>query len=183
MKGAIGVIELNSIAKGLMAVDLCLKTAALNVLMAQTVCPGKYLIVADGSISSIKSAVEAVKEEFAEYIIDVAVLGNIHIDVFKAIGNQMPIPENGNALGVLELFTVPAGILAADHCAKTAVVRLADIQLARGMAGKSVIFLTGDIGAVQAAVDSVVAQYGAEGLLGSSAVLASPHEELWPVIW
>lgn len=183
MKGAIGVIELNSIAKGIQAVDVCLKTATLQLWMAQAVCPGKYLIVAEGSISSVKSAMESVQKQFEPYIIDAALLGNLHPDVFLAIGKQAPVAQRGSALGILELFTVPAGILAADHCAKTAVVKLTDLQLARGMAGKSVVYLTGDIGAVQAAVDAVVAQYGAEGLLGSFAVLASPHEDLWPVIW
>lgn len=183
MQGAVGVIEINSIAKGLMAVDLCLKTATVNILTAQTVCPGKYLIIIEGSISSIKSALEATENGYGEYIIDATLLGNIHADIFNAIGGQVPMDDKGNALGVIELFTVPAGILAADHCAKTAVVKLVDIQLARGMAGKSVVYLTGDIGAVQAAIDAVEIKYGAEGLLGGCAVLASPHKDIWPVIW
>ena len=42
---AIGILESNSIAKGIEAMDMVLKAADTRLLYARTVCPGKYTIL------------------------------------------------------------------------------------------------------------------------------------------
>ena len=44
MRGAIGVLEIASVAKGVVAADTCIKTAEVELLFCQAVCPGKYLV-------------------------------------------------------------------------------------------------------------------------------------------
>ncbi|MGI6285045.1 BMC domain-containing protein [Neomoorella humiferrea] len=182
MEGAVGVLEIASVARGIMVTDTCLKTANIQLLFAQPVCPGKYLIIIGGEVAAVQAALEAVDLEPTSEIVDKTLLGNIHPDVFAAIAGQTPVNMEG-ALGVVELFTVPAGILAADLCAKAAVVQLIDLQMARGLGGKAVLYIRGEVGAVSMAIKAVEKQFGQEGLLGATAIIAAPHPELWPKIW
>ena len=57
------------------------------------------------------------------------------------------------ALGILETFDAAAIIQAADVAAKTAVVTLMELRIARGMCGKSYLMLTGEVAAVEAAIE------------------------------
>ncbi len=51
---AIGLVELNSIAKGIEASDILAKTADVTILVAKTICPGKYIVLIGGSVSNVK---------------------------------------------------------------------------------------------------------------------------------
>jgi len=181
MSGAVGVLEVAAVAKGVLVADICLKTAKVELLSAQAVCPGKYMIIIGGEVSAVKEAVQA-SLKAVEEIADSVIMGNIHDQVFAAIAGQTPIKNEG-ALGIIELYSVPAGIMSADIAVKAAQVHLVDLQLARGMAGKAVLYLRGEIGAVQVAVENVEKQMGSTGLLGSTAVIAAPHQDLWNHIW
>ena len=44
MLETIGFLELNSIAKGVEAADLILKTAEVDLIFAKAGCPGKYFL-------------------------------------------------------------------------------------------------------------------------------------------
>ena len=46
-KYAIGLVEFNSIAVGIEAADAMLKVSEVELLMAKTVCPGKYICCSD----------------------------------------------------------------------------------------------------------------------------------------
>ena len=71
--------------------------------------------------------------------------------------------------------------MAADTAAKTALVDLIEVRLAKGMCGKSYIILTGSVSAVTAAVEK--AKMGVEdGILLDTSVIAGPDERLWESI-
>ena len=59
MKKALGMIEFKTVASGITATDIMLKTADVEVVQANPVCPGKYLATISGEISSVKAAIEA----------------------------------------------------------------------------------------------------------------------------
>ena len=44
MSKAIGMVECHTISTGMQAADLMLKTAEVEILESQPVCPGKYII-------------------------------------------------------------------------------------------------------------------------------------------
>lgn len=46
-------------------------------------------------------------------------------------------------------------IVAADEAAKTAIVDLIELRIARGMCGKSYMLLTGEVAAVEAAIEKL----------------------------
>ena len=65
---------------------------------------------------------------------------------------------------------------------KTARVEIYDVRISRGMGGKGVIMLTGEVGDVTAAVEAGAAYATSQAMLSSSCVIAAPHEGLWQQI-
>ncbi len=85
MSKAIGMIEFKTVASGITAADAMVKTAQVEIVEAQTVCPGKYIAIVTGDLSAVKAAVDAAKAMYPEHLIDSFVLGNPHEDIFPAI--------------------------------------------------------------------------------------------------
>ena len=73
-------------------------------------------------------------------------------------------------------------IVAADAAAKTAIVDLIELRLARGMCGKSYMFLTGEVAAVEAAIANAKAIVAKEGMYLDSSVIARPDAKICKAI-
>lgn len=181
MKKAIGMIEFKTVSSGMRAADRMVKTAEVELLQADTVCPGKFLALISGDLSAVKAAVESASVQDAEQLIDTFVLGNPHDSIFSALYGASEI-GNPNALGVLETFSASAAIVAADIAAKTALVDLIELRLARGMCGKSYLLLTGEIAAVEAAIERAKIGAGENGMFLDSAVIPRPDKKFWSKI-
>lgn len=178
---AIGMIEYATVSTGVRAADMLVKTAEVEIIQAETVCPGKYIVLVSGSLSAVRAAVDASKAAFGERYIDSFVLGNPHEDIFPAIYGASD-PGDVNALGVVETYSVSAIIVAADVAAKTADVKLLEIRIAKGMCGKSYVMMTGEVAAVTASVEKAAASLSDGGMLLDKAVIPNPDRELWKSI-
>ena len=178
MYKAIGVIELKSIPKGVEAADAALKSAGVEMVSAHPSCPGKYEIILTGSISNVDAAVSHVVSRFDGYVIDSSVMGRIDEQVVKALfGTQTS--ERTGSLGLVETFSAASAIKAADIAVKTARVEIYDLRVSRGMGGKGVVMITGDVGDVTAAVEAGANYAKSVSTLSSYTVIAAPHTELW----
>lgn len=177
MSKAIGMIEYKTVSSGIKACDLMVKTADVDIIEAQTVCPGKYIAIIEGSISAVTAAADACKTLYPENLIDSFVLGNPHGSIFPAIYGSAEIEEI-NALGVLETYDAAAIIVAADAAAKTAIVDLIELRIAKGMCGKSYMLITGEVAAVAAAIESAQESAGGSGMFLDSSVIARPDKKL-----
>ena len=82
------------------------------------------------------------------------------------------------ALGVIEGFSVASVIEAADAAVKAAKIELVNIHLAMAIGGKGYVTLTGEVGAVQAAVDAGAALIEKKGLLVEKVIIPSPRIEI-----
>ena len=56
---SIGLVEVASVATGYLAQDAMLKAADVQLLLARTICSGKYLIAIGGVVAPVAAAVEA----------------------------------------------------------------------------------------------------------------------------
>lgn len=182
MNKAIGMVEYKTVSAGILAADLIIKTAEIEVIEAQTVCPGKYFILFSGSISCVKAAIEAAETRFPEQLIDSFILGNPNQSIFPALYGASEI-KNRRALGVLETFSAAAIFVAADEAAKAAEVELIEIRVARGMCGKSYMFISGEIAAVEASIEKAKRSVEKNGMYLDSSVVANPDEKLWQTIY
>ena len=181
MSKAIGMVEYKTVSTGILAADAMVKTSEVDIIEAQTVCPGKYIVIITGDLSAVNAAVENAKVAYPDQLIDSFVLGNPHESIFPAIYGAAQI-EEVNALGVLETYDAAAIIVAADEAAKTAEVNLIELRLARGMCGKSYLLLTGSVSAVTAAIERAESEASDRGMLLDSSVIPRPDAKLWQSI-
>ena len=173
----IGFIELNSIAKGIEAADIVLKTAEVSLLFARASCPGKYYLLFSGEVAAVKSSLDAGLEIGGSHVVDSCVIPRVHPQVIAAI-NMSGMPENMKAVGVMEYFSVTAAIYSADAAVKAADVELVDVRLGTGIGGKSFVILTGEVAAVTEAVKAGVSTPNAEGMTVADVVIPNPHPDL-----
>ena len=178
---ALGMVEYQTVSAGITAADLMIKTANVEILQSSVVCPGKYITIITGELSAVAAAIDAAKVQLGDRLTDSFVLGNPHDDIFPAIYGGAVV-EGAKALGVLETFSAPAIIVAADTAAKTSDVSLIELRIARGMCGKSYMLLTGDVAAVSAAIESAKNRVGEDGLLLDTTVIPNPDKSLWASI-
>lgn len=177
MNKAIGMIEFKTVASGITATDAMVKAAQVEIIEAQTVCPGKYIAIVAGELSGVKAAVELVRTQYSMHLIGDFVLGNPHEDIFPALYGSSQVGDM-RALGILETYDVASVIVAADVAAKTAMVRLIEVRVAKGMCGKSYLLLTGEVAAVEAAMEAGKRSVGEKGMLLDASVIANPDAKL-----
>lgn len=178
MKDSIGLIEVTSIATGFEAGDAMIKAASIELLLARSICSGKYMVLIGGDVAAVEAAVAAGAEVAQGSLIDQFVIPNIHPDVFRAI-SRSEVPPLEGALGILESFNVATLIEAADTAVKAAAVRLLEVRLAMAMGGKAFCTVTGDVSAVQAAIAAGRAVIAKRGLLVNAVVIPRPSPELY----
>ena len=177
MSRAIGMIEFKTVSAGVTAADLMVKTAAVELIEAQVVCPGKYIALITGDLSGVDAAVATAKNQYPEQLIDSFVLGNPHEGIFPAIYGTTHV-EHVSSLGVLETFDASAIIVAADIAAKTADVELIELRIAKGMCGMSYLYLCGEVSAVDAAIARAKETVAGSGMFLDSTVIAHPDEQI-----
>ncbi len=177
---SIGVIEFSSIGIGYQIEDEMLKAASVELLLARTICSGKYMIVVGGTVSDVEAAVQTGLTAAPDSIIDYLVLPNVHDAVFPALGQSVALTEqNPGAMGVVETFSATSALAAADAAAKAANVTLFRIHLAMALGGKGIVLMTGTVADVQAGNEAAAQAARERGLLVSEVVINRPSRELF----
>jgi microcompartment protein CcmL/EutN len=177
---AIGAVELSSIGIGYKIEDEMLKAGTVELLIARTICSGKYLIVIGGSVSDVQASVQAGLAQAGEAIIDHLVIPNVHESVFPALGQSVVLDgQETGALGVIETFSGTSVLAAADAAAKAARITLLRIHVAMALGGKGLCLMTGSVANVRAGVQAAAEVARQRGLLVSEVVISGPSKELF----
>jgi len=177
---AVGVVELSSIGVGYRIQDEMLKAASVELLLARTICSGKYFIVVGGSVSDVEAAVAAGLELADEAVIDHLMVANVHESVFPALGQSVVLAaDEVGALGVVETFSGTSVLAGADAAAKAARVTLFRIHVAMALGGKGLLLMTGTVADVTAGVRAAAEEARKRGLLVSEVVIPRPSRELF----
>ena len=176
-KNSIGLIELGSVAAGYQVCDAMLKAADVELVLARSICSGKYIVMVRGEVGAIDASVAAGVTAGSFSVIDSFVIPNIHESVFPAITGNAKV-EALEALGAIESFSVASLIEGADAAAKTAAVELIEVRLAMALGGKAFVTMTGDVAAVQSAVEAGAAAVAKKGMLVNKVVIPHPRPEL-----
>lgn len=185
---AVGIIELTSVGIGLVAQDAMLKAGDVRVLLARTICSGKYIVAVTGKVAEVTATVDKGIAVTPEGLIDHCVIPKIHPAVFKALGQavelHVPMADTETrtmpkALGVVETFSGASVLEGADAAAKAAQVTLMKIHLAMALGGKGYMMMAGSVLDVQAAVDAAAEVVRNKGLLVSAVTIPGPARELF----
>jgi microcompartment protein CcmL/EutN len=176
----IGLLEVSSIGIGFVAQDAMLKAASVDLLLARTICSGKYLVVVAGDVASVGASLAAGEAAVPDGLIESRSIPRLHPSVFPAISQGVDLdPDNALALGIVETFSAASIVQVADAAAKAAAVTLFRIHLAMAIGGKGFVLMTGDVASVEAGVAAGARVAGAEGMLVSKVVIPAPRPELF----
>ncbi len=174
---ALGMIELNSIARGIEAGDAIIKTANVKLVGAYASCPGKYVVMVKGQVSAVRSAIEVGAVTAGKSLVNDILIPNIHSQVFSALSATTDVASKGS-VGIIETYSLATAIKVSDAAVKTANVELLEIRLGRGLGGKAFTVLTGDVSSVRAAVAAAEDASKEKGLLAHTAVIPRISEEM-----
>ena len=175
----LGVLEFNSIAAGISAMDSMIKAAPVKIVEAKTICPGKFVILITGDVASVDASLTAGKKIGEGYLIDELFIPRLHKYIIPAIVGAVEC-KIWDAVGVIECFSTTASIVAGDIAAKTADVIITEVRLSTGLGGKSYVKMVGYVYEVEAAMKASVAYVKSRGLLCKDIILHQPHPEIKP---
>ncbi len=178
---AIGIIELNSLALGTVVCDAMVKKAPVEILHSHPICPGKFFILIAGEVADIEEAMGAGRHYAAHTLTDETVIENLHPQVLPAINGANPVPSI-TAVGLVETWASPSCIIAADAACKAADITLIEVRVANGLGGKSFLTLTGDLYAVEAAMQAAIGAI-TSGQLIHTQIIPAPHEAVKPTLF
>lgn len=173
----LGLIEFNSIARGYLVADVMLKSAEVELVKAHSICPGKFIAMVSGDVGAVKTAVDSGLIKGAQSVVDQLVLPNLSTSIIPAITGCTMV-SMGDAVGIMEFFSIASAVVAADKALKAADVCLVDLRLGFAIGGKAFVTLTGDVSAVEAAIDAGVYSALETGLVVESIVIPRPHPSL-----
>lgn len=178
---ALGVLELSTIARGVVVADAGLKRAPAVLLHSRAVSGGKHLVMFEGGVAEVEEALAAGARVAGELAIDRAWLPAADDQVWPMLGAPVAAPDwsadaGAEAVAIVETATVCAAIVAADAACKVAHVIVRDARFAVDLAGKAYFTLTGTLDAIEAAAAAAAA--AADRRLVGIEVIAQPAPEL-----
>lgn len=177
MGTSIGLIEVKSIPVGIQTADEMLKAANVSLLLATPICPGKYVIIINGNVGAVKSAMNTGRQIADTFMVTEHTINNVHESIPSAILGTTQV-DKVQSIGVIETISALTAVRAGDIAAKASNVKLMEIRIARGLGGKGYLTLTGDVAAVRSAVKATLAELGETGEVISQCVIPQPHHEL-----
>ena len=177
---ALGMLELSSIAVAYRVEDAMLKASEVELLVARTICSGKYVIMVGGQVKAVESSLRDGKAVAEEALIDELLIPNVDPRVFPAISGGVALrDEDKDALGILEAFSVTSIVEGADAAVKAAEVVLFRIHIAMAIGGKGYLMLTGKVADVESALEAGAKKIADRGLLVGRVIIPRPEERLY----
>ena len=186
MRGpALGVLEVGTIAKGIVVADAALKRAPAILVSSRAVSGGKHLVMLEGGVAEVQEAMTAGKLAAGSVLLDHVELAAADDQVWPMLGAPVAPPDwtddpDAEAVAIIETTTVCSAIAAADAACKVADVTVRDVRFAVDLAGKAYFTLTGTLDAIEAAADAARAAITlprADRLVGLE-VIAQPSPDL-----
>ena len=149
---SIAVIELKSVAKGILTSDTMVKHSPLSMIRSGSVHNGKYLILIGGSVASVDEAYKKGLLTGGDSITDSLHLPDVHEIVFDAIFGKREKCKD-ECIATIETISVPSVIKAADSGIKGADVDIIEIRMADDLGGKGIVIFTGKLEEVETAAN------------------------------
>jgi microcompartment protein CcmL/EutN len=175
------VLEVATIARGVVVADAALKRAPAVLLSSRAVSGGKHLVMLEGGVAEVDEAMSAGILAAGDLLLDRVSLAAADDQVWPMLGAPLTPPDwtadrGAEAVAILETRTVCGAIAAADAACKVAFVIVRDTRFAIDLAGKAYFTLTGTLDAIEAA--SAAATGAAGDRVVGIEVIAQPSPDL-----
>ena len=179
---ALGLLEFKSVAKGIEVLNEVLKSSNVELMMANPICPGKYIGIIIGEIAAVANGVKVGEQQGGVFLIEAIVISNLHESVIPAMLGSNIVDLTGS-IGIVETMSALGSIQVADIAVKASNVKLIDVRVARGLGGKGFTIFTGEISSVKNAVAACNNAYKGTGEILCSSVIATPNKKLMQSIF
>jgi len=153
------------------------KRSPVQVALSGPISPGRYLVLVTGSEAEVEESLSAGLEDGGDEVLDSLLLPGVHLAAVHAIHGLRQERGPGDSLGVVETETVSAAIVACDAACKEAPVRVLEMRLGKGIGGKGVFVLAGELWDVQAATAAAARSIEARRSLVGLEVIPRPDPE------
>lgn len=181
----VGAVELSSIAAGVMVLDAMVKESPIRVHLAQPSSAGKYFILFTGEVEEASRALDVGVGRADGALIDHLLLPAAAPSLQHALTEataastlSLPLP----ALGILETFSAPSLLGAADTAAKTGEIAIEEVHLLQGIGGKSTAIFSGDLESVRVALEAGADFARERELLARDVLIPRPDAAILPFL-
>lgn len=191
---AIAMIELCSIAQGMLACDVALKKSSVTLVWSQAFQPGKYAFLIQGGEEEVKDAIQAAQTASGVFLIDSVVLAQPHDQIYPLLEiDHIKIAENSiskskeqenffanpqkETLGIIESYGLVANLRAADAALKESDIQGLQLSFSPLLGGKACFVFCGKLEAVQASLQKGIAQ-APKNLIMHHQCIARPDSQL-----
>jgi microcompartment protein CcmL/EutN len=176
-KGNITVVEFKSISRGLIVTDAMVKAANVSLVLATTLCPGKYLTIVEGDVAAVQKAQDTADRLGGRQVLSSFVVSGINNGVIEAISGNSVVSLK-DSIGIIESIQMSNLINAADISLDSAEVEIVELRLGKGCGVNSFYIITGDLSSVNAACINAVDFLSERGALLAFRVIANPDKDL-----
>ena len=177
---ALSLVELDGVAAGLAAIDVMVKQAKVDVLEANLVEPGTFVILIGGGVAEVEESHRRALDAFGASVSSDLFLPMVHPSLMSGL-RGVERREAVDTVGIVEGADIASTIRSADRALKDARVKLVGIRVAVGLGGRAYFVLTGSHHDVEAAIDAARAILESRGRLHRTECIARPHPEM--VAW
>ena len=177
-KNSIGLIELTSIAAGFQACDAMLKAADVELVLARSICSGKYMVMVRGDVAAVEASVAAGIAEGKFWVIDSFVIPNLHESIFPAISGRWRLARGAGDCRILLRGRADRRRGRGREGRQRATDRDPAGDGARGESVRHADRRRGRVIAAQAAIEAGARVVGAKGMLVNKVVIPHPRPEL-----
>lgn len=180
---ALALLEFESVAGGLRALDALVKKAPVRVLEANLIEPGRFLVLFCGGVAEVDASQAEARAVGSDQVIDHMFLPFAHPILLAGLRGQDDVraAEELDALGVIEGRRVASTLVACDKALKDASVALTGIRVAGGLGGRAYFVVHGAQHDIEVALEAAAGVLEAAGHLHRVECIARPHEEM--VTW
>ena len=180
MSDALAVIELCSVANGFRVLDMMVKRSPIDILEANLIEPGKFLILYAGGVAEVEEAQEAALDAAAANLIGKMMLPFAHPNLLLGLrGREVRIAaDEYDCIGVVETTLIIGALVGADRSLKDADVDLTGIRIHGGLGGRAFYVVHGAQHDVEVALEAGKAHAELNGGVYRTEIIPRPHEDM-----
>ena len=136
---ALSLIEFASLARGLSALDALVKKAPVEILEANLVEPGKFLVLFAGGVAEVEESHAEALSVGDDEVLGAMLLPFAHPSLLAGLRGAVVrlSADELDSLGVIEGEAIAGTLHAADRALKNADVTLAGLRITGGLGGRA----------------------------------------------
>ncbi len=180
MNEALALIEIDSVARGLAALDALVKKAPVEILEANLIEPGRFLLLFVGGVAEVEESYQEALYRAEDGVVDRLILPRAHEAILAGLRGKTVLhgADALDTLGVIEGRRVAGTLEACDRSLKDADVTLAGVRVAGGLGGRAYYVVFGAQHDVEAAIDAGKSVLETRQTLHRVERIARPHADM-----